>query len=216
MACVSLGRLLVVGACAAWCVVPAGAMHCGASRARPSVKTRRAPTRAAAVYAQEPMDGPGVAAALNVVGTTLRCCCADVGGSGIGTGFYRDGHCSTGPQDEGSHTVCIVATVDFLDFSKSVGNDLSTPIPAYNFPGVAPGDCWCLCATRWIQALQQGKAPKLKLLATHARALDVVVDESRAPLLSAMRAHAVDSEEADAAVAELESMRSKLEALLPE
>ena len=166
--------------------------------------------------ANEPIDGPGVAAALNVVGTTLQCCCADVGGSGIGTGFYRDGHCSTGPQDQGSHTVCIEATAAFLEFSASVGNDLSTPIPQYNFPGVGPGDCWCLCATRWIQALQAGKAPKIKLLATHARSLDVVVDESRAPLLAAMRAHAVDLEEADAAVAKLNEKRSALEQLLPE
>jgi len=79
--------------------------------------------------------GPGVMVPRNVLGGDLECCCADVGGSGIGTGFYRDGHCSTGVQDEGRHTVCIEASAEFLAFSASVGNDLSTPMPQYSFPG---------------------------------------------------------------------------------
>ena len=164
--------------------------------------------------APEPVEGAGIAPALNVLGTTLQCCCADVGGSGIGTGFYRDGHCSTGPQDEGSHTVCIVATAEFLEFSKSVGNNLSDPIPEYNFPGVKPGDRWCLCATRWIQALQAGAAPDLCLLATHEKTLAVVTDESRAPLLMALKKFAVDLDDAEAALEKLTSMRSQLEKLL--
>ena len=81
-------------------------------------------------------------------GTELQCCCADVHGSGIGTGFYRNGFCSTGPQDEGRHTVCIEATEKFLAVSAAVGNPLHQAIPEYSFPGVRPGDCWCLCASR--------------------------------------------------------------------
>ena len=78
--------------------------------------------------------------ARSVLGTELACCCDNVRGSGIGTGFYRDGFCSTGIDDAGRHTVCIEASAEFLEFSASVGNDLSTPIPAYNFPGVMPGN----------------------------------------------------------------------------
>ena len=84
----------------------------------------------------------------SAAGTELQCCCADVHGSGIGTGFYRDGFCSTGPQDEGRHTVCIEATEKFLAVSAAVGNPLHQAIPEYSFPGVRPGDCWCLCASR--------------------------------------------------------------------
>ena len=161
-----------------------------------------------------PAEGEGIAPALNVLGATLECCCADVGGSGIGTGFYRDGHCSTGPQDEGRHTVCMEATKEFLEFSASVGNDLSTPIPAYNFPGVKPGDCWCLCATRWVQALQAGKAPRVKLLATHEKTLSIVRPEDRDTLLAALKMYAADSEEAEAKLATLDDARSTLEKLL--
>lgn len=161
-----------------------------------------------------PMEGDGIVPALNVLGLPLECCCADVGGSGIGTGFYRDGHCSTGPLDEGKHTVCIVATAEFLEFSKSVGNDLSTPIPEYQFPGVKPGDQWCLCATRWIQALQSGAAPKLHLMSTHERTLSVVTESSRTPLLEALKLHAVDLDEAEEKISELNAKRAKLEGLL--
>jgi uncharacterized protein (DUF2237 family) len=90
------------------------------------------------------------------------------------TGFYRDGCCNTGPEDIGSHTVCVVVTDDFLAFSKFVGNDLSTPFPAYNFPGLKHGDRWCLCAARWLQAYQAGSAPKVVLRATNKRALEIV------------------------------------------
>ncbi len=87
------------------------------------------------------------------------------------TGFFRNGCCDTSPQDVGSHTVCILASAEFLDFSKSSGNDLSTPIPAYSFPGVKPGDRWCLCAPRWQEALEAGRAPRVVLRATHEGAL---------------------------------------------
>jgi uncharacterized protein (DUF2237 family) len=90
------------------------------------------------------------------------------------TGFFRDGCCNTGPDDTGSHTVCIVATHEFLEYSRFRGNDLSTPVPAYRFPGVQPGDRWCLCAARWLEAYSQGMAPKVCLRSTHKRALEVV------------------------------------------
>lgn len=105
----------------------------------------------------------------NVVGGELLPCSADPL-----TGFYRDGCCATGPEDPGSHTVCAVMTADFLAFSASVGNDLSTPRPAWGFPGLTPGDRWCVCASRWLEAYEAGRAPSVVLAATHARALDVV------------------------------------------
>ena len=87
------------------------------------------------------------------------------------TGFFRDGCCNTGPQDRGSHTVCIVATASFLAFSAARGNDLSTPRPDFGFQGLKPGDRWCLCAPRWQEALLAGSPPKVVLVATHAGAL---------------------------------------------
>jgi uncharacterized protein len=87
------------------------------------------------------------------------------------TGFYRDGCCNTGAADAGSHTVCIVATTEFLDFSKSRGNDLSTALPKYGFSGVKPGDRWCLCAPRWQEAFEAGQAPRVVLHATHEAAV---------------------------------------------
>jgi uncharacterized protein (DUF2237 family) len=87
------------------------------------------------------------------------------------TGFFRDGCCNTGTEDVGSHTVCAVVTQAFLDFSKSRGNDLSTPIPEFGFPGLKPGDRWCLCAARWQEALKAGQAPRVVLRATHQSAL---------------------------------------------
>lgn len=90
------------------------------------------------------------------------------------TGFFRTGCCDTGPQDIGRHTVCIVATEKFLSFSKSRGNDLSTPIPEIDFPGVKPGQRWCLCAARWLEALKSGHAPKVVLNATNEATLDIV------------------------------------------
>ena len=88
------------------------------------------------------------------------------------TGFFRDGCCNTGPQDLGSHTVCAIMTADFLAYSKAAGNDLSTPMPEYGFPGLKPGDRWCLCAPRWQEAFAAGKPPKVVLAATHQGALE--------------------------------------------
>ncbi|MCC6207987.1 MAG: DUF2237 domain-containing protein [Gammaproteobacteria bacterium] len=90
------------------------------------------------------------------------------------TGFFRNGCCDTSAQDVGSHTVCAVMTAEFLAYSKYVGNDLSTPRPEYGFAGLKPGDRWCLCASRFLQAHEEGCAPKVRLAATHRRALDIV------------------------------------------
>lgn len=90
------------------------------------------------------------------------------------TGFFRDGHCNTCAEDQGSHTICAVMTAEFLAYSKYVGNDLSTPRPAYGFAGLTPGDRWCLCASRFLQAADEGCAPLVNLEATHLRALDIV------------------------------------------
>ncbi|WP_263772734.1 DUF2237 family protein [Propionivibrio soli] len=90
------------------------------------------------------------------------------------TGFFRDGCCNTGPQDIGSHTVCVLLTDEFLAFSKARGNDLSTPRPEFEFPGLKEGDRWCLCAARWQEALVAGKAPRVVLNATNEAALEVV------------------------------------------
>ena len=87
------------------------------------------------------------------------------------TGFYRDGCCNTGREDVGSHTVCVVMTAAFLEFSKSHGNDLSTPVPEFGFPGLQPGDRWCLCAPRWQEAFEANQAPRVVLRATHQGAL---------------------------------------------
>ncbi|XGB44120.1 MAG: DUF2237 domain-containing protein [Nodosilinea sp. LVE1205-7] len=107
--------------------------------------------------------------ARNVLGTSLVTCCTDPM-----TGFYRDGYCSTGAGDLGAHVVCAEMTETFLTFSRAQGNDLSTPVPAYQFPGLKPGDRWCLCASRWKQALDAGLAPPVYLQATHASALEYV------------------------------------------
>jgi len=105
--------------------------------------------------------------ARNVLGGPLQLCSVDPI-----TGFFRDGCCNTGPNDLGSHTVCAVMTSDFLSFSAKAGNDLSTPMPDYGFPGLKPGDRWCLCAPRWQDALDAGSAPKVVLAATHEGALE--------------------------------------------
>ncbi len=101
------------------------------------------------------------------------------------TGFFRTGCCDTGPQDVGRHTVCIVATEAFLAFSKARGNDLSTPIPEYDFPGVQPGQRWCLCAARWVEAYHAGMAPQVVLNATNEATLDLIP-------LEALKRYAVD------------------------
>ena len=106
---------------------------------------------------------------INVLGGDLEPCSSDPL-----TGFFRDGACNTCAQDQGSHTVCAVMTAEFLAYSKYVGNDLSTPMPQFRFPGLKPGDRWCLCAGRFLQAHDEGCAPKVKLAATHQRALKIV------------------------------------------
>lgn len=90
------------------------------------------------------------------------------------TGFFRDGCCNTGPMDSGLHTVCALMTAEFLALSKYLGNDLSTPRPEYGFAGLKPGDHWCLCAARFLQAHDEGAAPQVRLNATHARTLEIV------------------------------------------
>lgn len=90
------------------------------------------------------------------------------------TGYYRDGCCNTGGDDYGVHTVCAVMSAEFLEFSKGMGNDLSTPMPQYGFAGLQPGDRWCLCASRWAEALEAGAAPQVVLEATHFSTLDFV------------------------------------------
>jgi len=105
----------------------------------------------------------------NILGTPLELCCADPK-----TGFFRDGFCHTNYQDEGAHVVCAIMTEEFLAFSKSRGNDLSTPRPEFNFPGLKDGDSWCLCALRWKEAYEADYAPKINPKATHERALEYV------------------------------------------
>jgi uncharacterized protein len=117
----------------------------------------------------------------NVLGGKLESCCREPR-----TGFYRDGYCRTGPGDYGLHTVCAVMSEEFLRFSAAVGNDLSTPVPEFDFPGLKGGDRWCLCVTRWQEALAAGCAPAVVLAATHISALEFVALED-------LHAHAVQA-----------------------
>lgn len=103
----------------------------------------------------------------NVLGTKLKKCC-----DSPKTGFYRDGFCHTGPQDHGTHVACAKVTKEFLEFTRSKGNDLITPKPEWNFPGLRPGDKWCLCALRWLEAKKAGVAPDLDLESTHEKMLE--------------------------------------------
>lgn len=119
-------------------------------------------------------------AALNVLGEPLTSC-----SERPLTGFFRDGCCNTAPEDVGLHAVCTRVTAEFLEFSKARGNDLSTPLPEFGFPGLRPGDQWCLCAARWREALEAGAAPQVVLQATHAAALRVVK-------LADLKAYAID------------------------
>jgi uncharacterized protein (DUF2237 family) len=119
-------------------------------------------------------------ASINVLNGPLAVCSRDPM-----TGFFRNGACDTCAEDSGSHTVCAVMTAEFLAYSKYVGNDLSTPRPEYNFPGLKPGDRWCLCASRFLQAHDEGCAPQVDLAATHQCALDIVP-------LAVLRAYAID------------------------
>ncbi len=118
--------------------------------------------------------------ALNVLGEPLQTCCESPM-----TGFYRDGCCNTGPDDFGVHTVCVRATAEFLEFSRARGNDLTTPVPEHGFPGLKPGDRWCLCAARWKEALDAGVAPRVVLTATHEATLEYAS-------LEELKKHAID------------------------
>lgn len=106
---------------------------------------------------------------INVLGETLEDC-----GHEPVTGFYRDGCCNTSDEDFGSHTVCVEVTQDFLEYTRFRGNDLSTPMPDFGFPGLKSGDRWCLCANRWLEAYENGMAPLVLLRSTHMRALEVL------------------------------------------
>lgn len=127
------------------------------------------------------MTAPYSGMASNVLGGELQACCTHPM-----TGYYRDGFCHTGPGDVGLHTVCAVMTEEFLAFSRECGNDLSTPRPEMAFPGLRPGDRWCLCVTRWMEAFEAGRAPAVRLEATHASALEFVSLED-------LTAHAADA-----------------------
>ena len=116
----------------------------------------------------------------NVLGEPLEVC-----GENPVTGYFRDGCCNTDASDLGSHTVCIKVTNDFLEFSKNQGNDLSTPRPEYGFDGLKDGDTWCLCADRWLEAYQNGVAPKIKLKSTNIKALEIID-------LDYLKTHSVD------------------------
>jgi uncharacterized protein len=116
----------------------------------------------------------------NVLGGELEVC-----GTEPLTGFYRDGCCSTGPEDVGSHTICAVVTAEFLEHQRSIGNDLTTPVPEFRFPGLSPGDRWCVTARNWLRAHEDGAAAYVVLASTHERALDIVP-------LGVLRQHAVD------------------------
>ena len=118
----------------------------------------------------------------NVLGGTLANCSKQPL-----TGFFRDGCCNTSDEDRGSHTVCAVMTDEFLEFSVAQGNDLVTPMPMFNFPGLKAGDKWCLCAARWLEAYEAGAAPKISLAATHEAALEIVP-------LEALIEHAIDKQ----------------------
>lgn len=122
---------------------------------------------------------------LNVLGTELACCCTDPI-----TGFYRDGYCRTGEHDTGRHVICAEMTEGFLEFTYAMGNDLKTPRPELRFPGLKPGDKWCLCAIRWREALVAGMAPPVCMEGTHVKALDYVSMEN-------LKAHAIKTNEGE-------------------
>ncbi len=126
------------------------------------------------------MSGPELPGQRNVLGGPLEPCGVDPV-----TGFYRDGHCTSGPEDRGSHTVCAVVSAEFLAMQRRLGNDLTTPRPEYGFPGLRPGDRWCVVAVRWLEALEAGAPSGVVLAATNALALEVVP-------LEVLRAQAVD------------------------
>ncbi len=128
---------------------------------------------------QRPTDATAETA-LSVLGTELEACSTDPL-----TGFYRDGSCNTGPQDRGSHTMCVVVTSEFLEHQRSIGNDLMTPMPQFRFPGLVPGDRWCVTASNWLRAYFDGVAAPVVMASTHERVIDIVP-------LEAIEEHAVD------------------------
>ena len=141
---------------------------------------RRGPERRPIVRAGTAMGDTGSMSERNVLGGELEPCGLDPL-----TGFYRDGSCATGPEDRGSHTVCAVVTAEFLEHQRSIGNDLATPMPQYRFPGLVPGDRWCVTATNWLRAHHDGAAAPVVLASTHERATELVP-------LAVLREHAVD------------------------
>lgn len=155
-----------VALCAPAPIIATGMGGCGNATLAPTARLRE----------RQRMADP-----TNVLGGRLQCCCRDPL-----TGFYRDGYCRTGPGDHGVHTVCVVVTAEFLAFSQAAGNDLSTPVPEYGFPGLSPGDKWCLCASRWQEAFEVGCPPAVVLEATHISALEFIDLED-------LRAHAADA-----------------------
>jgi uncharacterized protein len=147
----------------------------------PSGGVRGTVTRSIVVHRSARRDRtPPAMSDRNVLGGTLQSC-----GTEPLTGFYRDGCCHTGPEDLGSHTICAVVTLEFLEHQRSIGNDLITPVPAYGFPGLVPGDRWCVTAANWLRAHHDGAAAFVVLAATHERALEIVP-------LEALQQHAVD------------------------
>lgn len=131
------------------------------------------------IVTQRPTDATAETA-LSVLGTELEACSTDPL-----TGFYRDGSCNTGPQDRGSHTMCVVVTSEFLEHQRSIGNDLMTPMPQFRFPGLVPGDRWCVTAPNWLRAYFDGVAAPVVMASTHERVIDIVP-------LAAIEEHAVD------------------------
>jgi len=147
---------------------------------------------------------------INVLGTPLQACCCEVRDSGVATGYYRNGFCSLKNDvgdDRGVHALCAICDEDFLSFSKLVNNNLSDPIPAVSFPGLQPGDKWCICVGRWLQARKLGRAPKLCLQACHERVLNYIP-------LDVLMEYASDFEEASRIREDLKSKRSSLERML--
>jgi uncharacterized protein len=128
---------------------------------------------------RRPCDTAGMSER-NVLGGELEPC-----GTDPLTGFYRDGCCNTGPEDLGRHTICAVVTAEFLDHQRRIGNDLTTPMPQYQFPGLVPGDRWCVTAANWLRAHRDGAAAYVVLASTHQRTLDIVP-------LAALQKHAID------------------------
>lgn len=142
----------------------------------------------------------------NVLGTPLKSCCSNVGDSGIAAGFWRNGYCSTSSVDKGVHTVCVECDEDFIAFSRLVNNDLQTPNPEKRFPGLKPGDRWCVCADRWVQAYKVGMAPKLYLESCHEKTLSHVS-------LDVLMKYAVDGRSSAIILERLNGQRSGLEKL---